>query len=288
MSATGDRKTQIKRVLWTALCLSFAAAAWPAQKNGKPQDCTPRQLASVDVVLGEQILVPADFNQRTVWMVLSLGETFSLLSPHAMETLHIPVEKLSQQAGFYIMKVDGEPVTATGTVDSLRIGQYRLARRDFFVRPKEHPIDTAPERIVLGSLGIGDLWPVDFELDLAHRHFNLYSPDHCPKPVASLWEHYSAIPVELGSLGNVYFPLEVDGIKIVAGISTIDPQTYMGLDVSRQVFGFDEHSPGVEVRSDANGRADVYFRSMTLASGELRLPNVAVRRRLAQHQGLEI
>jgi hypothetical protein len=172
--------------------------------------------------------------------------------------------------------IDGTPVSTNATVDSLKIGSYQIARREFFVDPRARHSEAPTDRIVLGSLGMGELWPVDFELDLAHRRFTLYSPDHC-REAAFRSDHFASIPVELNEFGNMYFPVDLNGSKLVATISTTNLDAYMSVDVSRQIFGMDERSPEVETQVDAHGRTHMHFKPMTLTAGDLRLPNVVIR-----------
>jgi hypothetical protein len=280
------------------LLISLSATA--ATPDNKPADCSSRQLASTELLVGEQILVPVEYHGQRLWMALDLGSPFSVLWPSAVETLHLRTEPLDDRDGFKV-KIGGERVATSAAVDSLKIGGYRIGRRDFFVDPQAHPSaspaeqtvpaeterparespagrDSLPDRpVVIGWLGMGELWPVDFELDLAHRRFSLYSPGSCAKGPVHWAQHYSQVPMVLNELGNVYFALELNGSKIEAGISTRNPETYMSTDVSRKVFGFDEHSPDVQVRADANGQPQAYFRAMTLTSGDLKLSDVMIR-----------
>jgi hypothetical protein len=227
--------------------------------------------------VGEHILVPVEYHGQTLWMVLDLGEPLSLLWPSATESLHLRTARLDDRPDGFKVKIDGQSVTITAAVDSLKIGSYRIARRDFFVDPRARPNESPSDHRVLGSLGISELWPVDFELDLAHRRFNLYSADHCPKAPADWPDRYSRIPMELNELGSVYFPLELDGSKIEAAFSTTSLETSMSTDVSRQVFGFDEHSPRAQVQIDGSGKSYASFRAKTLAAGDLKLSDVAIR-----------
>src|SRR5882672_9866034 len=98
-----------------------ATAAWPSQK---PADCSPRQLASTEVSVGEHILVPVEYHGQTLWMVLDLGEPFSLLWASATESLHLRTARLDDRPDGFKMKIDGQSVTITAAVDTLKIGSY--------------------------------------------------------------------------------------------------------------------------------------------------------------------
>src|SRR5262249_33858960 len=161
----------------------------------------PRQLASTEVALSDVIRVPVSFGEREVWMVLSLGQPLSFLNPAAVDTLHIPLKALPTNPREFLLEVGGARVRSTGLVPSLKIGDYRFKRRDFFVDPRPSAMEARPEQILLGTVGIGDLWPVDFELDLARHRFNLYASDHCSKPAATAWQNYQRIPMAMGELG---------------------------------------------------------------------------------------
>jgi hypothetical protein len=256
-------------LLWLG-ATGFARAA-------DPHACSVKQLASVDISVGADIRVPVEFHGQTLWMVLDLGAPFSLVWQSAVEALRLQSEKLQGPAEKDWLTIGGRQVTASATVDSLSIGGYRISRRTFYVDPKTHSNENQPNQIVLGSLGSGELWSVDFELDLPRRRLSLYSPKHCPGPAVNASDYRFRIPMELNELGNMVFPIELNGSKIEAGISTMNDDTVMSTDVSRLVFGFDEHSPDVEARVDDSGRPHEYFRAMTLTSGELTLSNVLVR-----------
>ncbi len=272
--ATGGN--EVKCALCAFLLLSLSATSMGHAANAP--SCTLRQLASVELSVGDDILVPIDYRGQRFWMVLDLGEAFGLLSPSAPDILRLHAEKLAgSRPDDFQLSIGGSAVKASATVNSLYIGSYPISRHQFFIDPREHPTTSSPGETVIGSLGMGELWPVDFELDLAHHRMSLYSPEHCPGAAAVRWPEYrSRIPMELNEFGNVYFPLELDGSKIEATISTASRDTYMHLDVSRQVFGFDEHSPGVQAVAEADGRSHDYFRAMTLTSGDLSLSDVDV------------
>src|SRR5262249_31259562 len=82
---------------------------------------------------------------------------------------------------------------------------------------------------------------------------------------------------ELSEAGSVVFPVELNGSKLVATLSTVDIDSFLTTDVSRQVFGFDQRSPDIQLRVDAEHHRRGYFRSMRMVAGDLRLPDVEIR-----------
>jgi hypothetical protein len=260
--------------LFAAVLLSCMAPLSAADRA--LPDCNLQRLASLDIIVADQILVPLDYRGQTVWMVLDLAQPLSLLAPEAVAPLKLTARSIDARPGEFMLKVDGKPVMATVDIDSLKMGNYRLSRRSFFVDPRPAAVGPSSDRLVLGTLGMRDLWPVDFELDLIHHQLNLYSPDHCAGAITKVWGRSTHISMQLNEFGNVVFPIEADGARVVASISTRSPGTFMSLEVSRQVFGFDEHSPGVQVRVDAEHQQRAYYKPMTLVAGDLTLPNVEI------------
>ena len=264
---------------WLSIvCLLAAVAKGPAAQAKAPADCAPKQVASAEVAIGrEAVLVPVEYHEQRLWMLLDLGEPISLLSSAVTAALHLPTEPNELD-----IRVDQAKITHVARVDSLKIGSYRIARREFYIDPrasasKPQPADPAnPGLPVFGSLGMGELWPVDLELDLARHRFNLYEPNQCARPPVEWGDRYRQTPIGVNELGNILFPLELDGTRVAAGLSTQGRRTVMHTDVSRQLFGFDEHSPDVEVQPDETGGTHAYFRAMTLSSGDLRFSNLLV------------
>jgi len=264
----------MKKDLWVWLLLLCAPPLWATSRA--QMNCNIQRLASVDMVFDGQLLVPVDYSGQTVWMVLDLAQPFSLLSPSAVAPLKLRMQNIDARPGEFMLKIDGKPVTETVDIDSLRIGNYRLSRHSLFVDPRPALVDPRPGRIVFGTLGMRDLWPVDFELDLVHHQLNLYSSDHCTGAITKAWGRSSQIPMELNEFGSVVFPIEADGTKVVASISTRSAATFMGADVGRQIFGPGEQSSNTQSEFDGDRRGHDSYRLMTLVAGDLRLPNMKV------------
>jgi len=91
------------------ICLLISLSATAATPDNKPADCSSRQLASTELLVGEQILVPVEYHGQRLWMALDLGSPFSVLWPSAVETLHLRTETLDNRDGFKV-KICGECV----------------------------------------------------------------------------------------------------------------------------------------------------------------------------------
>jgi hypothetical protein len=253
--------------------LGFPALCTASPPNRKPAECALTLLASVAVVADDGVRIPVQVHGQTLWMMLDLGQPLTFLAPSAVDALHLKAESFSTRDE--ILRSGDKRVTQTAKLDELRIGDYALARRDFFVDPGAHG-DSAVKDGVIGWLGMGDLWRVDFEIDLAHKRFSLYSHDNCDKPAPYWSQHYARTAMAVNELGNVYFPLEVNGSIIEAGISTTTAQTYIRPEALRMTLGLDEHSPSIESIPDVSGRQHLYFRAATVTSGNLKFSDVRI------------
>jgi hypothetical protein len=136
----------MKNILGIFLLLYLSAAA--AAPSGKPSDCSPKQLASTEVTVGEHILVPVEYQGQRLWMALDLGEPFSLLWPSATEALHLHTAALDDRPDGFKVLIGGKRVTTTAAVDSLKIGNYRISRREFFVDPRARPSESSADRAI--------------------------------------------------------------------------------------------------------------------------------------------
>jgi hypothetical protein len=83
--------------------------------------------------------------------------------------------------------------------------------------------------------------------------------------------------MDLGDLGTIHVTAELDGRKIEATLSTLSRITTLTRDAARQLFGFDEHSPDMEIQRDVTGRTSAVFRAMELTSGALTVKDVKIR-----------
>ena len=87
------------------------------------------------------------------------------------------------------------------------------------------------------------LWGNDFELDFSNRKLNFYSTKHCAGGGVVFWTtKYSAEPLIRTPMGNLIFPIELDGRRLEAVISTTNWQTAIRREVLRSLYGFDGES----------------------------------------------
>lgn len=156
------------------------------------------------------------------------------------------------------------------------MGELRFKSANFWVLPKyEFRADLADAPVV-GVLGADAFARVDIELDVAHRKMNLYSPDHCPGHAVYWSSKYDSAPIEIGWLGEFYFPMELDGRKLETTLATSNSTTTLYTDATRSLYNFDNHSADVQIETDDSGRTTAQYRAMKLSGEGLEIINARI------------
>jgi hypothetical protein len=117
---------------------------------------------------------------------------------------------------------------------------------------------------------------MDIELDLANRKMNLFSQDHCPGQVVYWSKTSDSAPIRFGTLGEFYFPMELEGKKLETTLATGNATTSLSTDVTRKLYNFDSHSPDVETETDAAGRTTAHYRAMKLSGQGIQIINAHI------------
>jgi hypothetical protein len=221
--------------------------------------------------MGQFVLVPVTLQGKKLWMILNTAQTRSGLLQSTVTALNLHPHAMPSD----MEVVYGEQkITNQVSVDTLTIGNVRYRNELLDVVPENSIVltnanDAVP---VAGFLGTDLFVNLDFELDLAHRMLNLYSQDHCGGGVVYWSDTAAKIPTYRGGLGELYFPIEVEGKKIEAVIATGSEDSSLRTDVAQRLFGFDEKSTNNKVAT-RNGER---FVAMTLSTPGLSVPNASL------------
>jgi hypothetical protein len=262
-------------VLLVFVTLSPAASLHAAE----PQDCSLKRYASIDLEESPNghLLVPVTIEGARAFMLLNTDTLASTLSEAAVGRLAIQTHSSSIAAKTptgetYIPKI--------ATAKQFSIGSAQFKNRDFFV-PLNSVISITAQRDyssaqVIGIIGMDVLANVDVELDLASRKMNLYSQDHCPNNVVYWSNVHDSVPIHLGPRGEFYFPMELDGKKIEATLSTWQATTTLSTDVTKKLYDFDSHSPDVESETDTAGKTIAHYRAMQLDAVGFKVVNAHI------------
>jgi hypothetical protein len=229
------------------------------------KDCGLKRYASLDLVLvGDGfVLVPVMIQGTRAYMALNLASGISNVTESAVNSLSLKAISMPNNIA---VRANGKIVKKMVTASPFAMGEVHFKHADFLVFSK-HDFGTFADAPVVGVLGMDMFGQVDIELDVAHRKLNLFSPDHCPGHAVYWSSKYDSVPIRIGSLGEFYFPMELEGKKLETTLSTSDRVTLLHTDAARELYHFDTHSPDVQTETDAAGNTTSQYRAMKL-SGE--------------------
>jgi hypothetical protein len=117
---------------------------------------------------------------------------------------------------------------------------------------------------------------IDFELDLARRKLNVFSPKHCKGQVVYWAKEWGSAPLFIGQQDNFYFPVELEHKKIQAAFSPSDLYSQLATDVTRRLYGFDASSEGVETVIGPKGEVKARYRAMQLTAPSMEVSNTKI------------
>jgi hypothetical protein len=233
-----------------------------------------KRTGSADISIQDDrvILVPVTVNGHHATMELNTAVVQTTISSRYAKALG-----LDKDHNFEVWSAGGEKSSAWATTpDSMFIGSQSFRKPVFAVVSDSRPPDEglAPD---IGQIGMDLLYIEDFELDFANNKLNFYSTDHCSGVVVYWTDHYSSAHINRGFDGDLSFPMELEGKKVLATLSTAIPVTRLGTDVTRRLYGFDEGSDGVEAQTDRPGHAIAYYRAMALAGSGIIITNAKIQ-----------
>jgi hypothetical protein len=261
---------QARRILYiSTIFLALAVEAVAAER-----DCTLKPITSIDLIVmpGGAAIVPATLNGRRVGMMLRLDSIASLIDPVAAKEWALPLSKMPGDVHYGDLKIKQK-----AAYQDLAVGDIKYPPKGFFlVAPEPLNIPTVDGLQVIGSLSGSAFRGVDFELDLAHKKFTVYSQDHCPGQVVYWTDRYTTAPLLQTRFGAYFFPIELENKKLYATISYSRAVTTLGTDVSRALYGFDKSSAGIEENREADGTL-YHYRAMNLTAAGVTLANARIR-----------
>lgn len=237
------------------------------------EDCNLKRMGSVDLTtVNDRIAVSVTVNGHPARMLLDVSDIATTIGGQYAQPLGLKVHLLRPGAA---VDFGNTRITQSAALTSFAVGSVQFSKADFFVvSSKRAP--SADREPLIGQLGMDVLGNLDFELDFANNTLNFYSHDHCPGRVVYWTNAYSSAPMTRGRLGNYYFPIELEGKKVEASISTTNPGTSLPTEVTRRLYGFDEKSPGIETETSTAGGAVAHYRAMALTGSGLSVKNARI------------
>ncbi len=257
----------------TLSCISLLSQA--PSFAAETKECGLKRVASLDLVLAGNgyLLVPVTFQETRVYMVLNLANGLSTVTESAVRRLSLKPNSIPNE---FAAHAEGKVIQKLVTATPFAMGELRFKSANFWVLPKyEFRADLADAPVV-GVLGADAFARVDIELDVAHRKLNLFSPDHCPGHTVYWSAKCDSAPIRIGSLGEFYFPMELDGRTLETTLATSNGMTTLHTDATRSLYNFDNHSPDVQTEVDGAGRTTAQYRAMKLSGEGIEIINARI------------
>lgn len=239
-------------------------------------DCGLRRYASIDLSTAPGALsIPVTVENTQARMYLNTGSSLTVMWKPIATQMGLKIRPL--RGGGNVHWGGTQDVTDYAVAKTITLGSLRLQGADFLLVPKPEGSLQAAETVpIVGAIGMDFFSKIDFELDFKNKKLNLYSQDHCPGSVVYWSDSAASVPIRRGQLGNEYFPLELEGKRIEATLSTGEQLTSLTTDVTQRLYGFDEHSAGIQTDLDSEGHVRAQYRAMALTGKDIRVTNTMV------------
>jgi hypothetical protein len=254
---------------WGCWLLVLWGGVWSAASlagDERPaKDCRLQQLASIDLTIGSIVLIPVVLDGVTAYMSINSSAPVSAISLQAATDMKFAISQAPEP-------FSGAPGMVS--IKSLSLGSYDVGKVRLLVLPKTITMPGLPPAI--GSLTMPMQLKMDSEFDFAHAKLNLFSTNHCPGKVVYWADKSAAIPYTVDRIGIPIFPIELDGKKIAAALQVGGSGTRLKTDVSKALYGFDEHSPGIRTVTLDSGRTVNHYRAMKMTLPGLSVTNADV------------
>jgi predicted aspartyl protease len=257
-----------------ALAATLLASSSLAENAAPRVPCELKQHASLDVRVDKGLLVPVRVNGRAATMLLDTSAAMSTIYQDAAREHGFEQPLMRPSWGW---TWNGVPMMRGAWIESLTVGDIDFGRTHLLVIP-DRARSSRPSMGEIGLLGMDLFRRFDFELDLSHGKLRLFSQHRCPGRVVYWADTFATAPIFRDDENVMYFPLELEGRKIQAGIATDESATTVSVDVTRKIFGFDHRSPGVTLEaSDDPGQPRAHYRAMRLTAPGLTVTNTRIR-----------
>jgi hypothetical protein len=266
----------MRTVRWIAAVLSLLPALQSmAAADATQGNCGLKQYGSTELRFYPDTPVFARVTIGTVpaLMILEIGNGAAFIWADSASRLQLK-PRLFGDSG--VLHYGDKPVTHFVQVEQFQIGDVRFGKTKFLLTDvsQQSEVDGLP---VIGSIGLDMFANADFELNLAARKLNVFSHDHCKGRVVYWSNSYDSVPVQRGLLGNISFPMEMDGKKIDTTFTTSIAESSIHTDITERYFGFNEKSEGITTEVGSQGHSASHFRAMALTANGLQVLNAKVR-----------
>lgn len=220
-------------------------------------------------------LVPFVLDGKPVWFRLDTSSSVNVLSQAAVDRLQIKTALIGNRGN--TVTVGGRPFTRIANLTTLSLGSHRYTPVIAGILPDnvQFPDEDVDGKPVIGELGTEVLTRTDFELHLAEKKLRLFDQNHC-RGVGAYWtSDYAETTFARDAFGGIFIAMSIEGQRVETALSTQSSRTQIDTKVTREAFGFDETSPGIQ--RDGNGGGE--YRAMSLRMPGFDIKDVPVRLR---------
>ena len=252
------------RAVLFALCAGTAVCLAALSARADDEKCHLYRIASVDMGIDPvgRLTVPMTVGGQDLTMLVDTGGVDTMLTDSVVKA-----QNLSRRS------IDNARITMFG---GTRIDTYAIAHDIVFggLKAATMPMLVVPDgRLpdgVGGLLAPDILRAYDDDFDFANAKFTLMSPDHCPGNVVYWTKDFAQIDMSLDQVGHILVPVTLDGREIKFTFDTGAMRSDLDWDMAKDLFGIDEHSPGVTaiVRSDGSTVYRYAFKQLVFGNGD--------------------
>jgi hypothetical protein len=251
-------------------------AGIPTCASAEEAPCKMQRLAHLQLYMEDDgpILVPVTFEGRDTWMLLAMSQGLPMLFAESVPELQLTKRLMGTK---WQATSGGEKVRHEVKAKSVKLGGADFTGWSFLIGPGKTPelayVDGKP---IIGTMSSIFMNAVDMELNLASKEISLFKHKECRgKPV--FWpDDFTDVKIYADETGLLLFPMELDGIKVEASLSTQSKTSKLSSMVSRRYFGFDEDSPGIVKEAASAGRSAASYRAMALTAKGLNIKNTQI------------
>jgi hypothetical protein len=206
-------------------------------------------------------------------MILDTASPFSSVTESAASRLTLQLKPLPSGSE---VRSGVKPVEKMATAKEFSVGQVQFKSAEFMVVSDDTFDPHQGDFQLVGILGMDVLGRFDVELDVSNRKMKLFSRDHCPGHAVYWSNSYDSVPIRFGELGELYFPMELEGKKIETTLATGNKTTSLSTDVTRRLYNFDSRSSDIEKETDTAGGTTAYYRAMKLSGEGIQIINAHI------------
>lgn len=258
-----------KLVPWGCVLLVLVGMVCPvssfASEGPPPRDCRLKQLASIDLQIGSLVVMPVVLDGAPALMGLTTTNPFSTISKQSAAEMKLAIAKtpapISGIAGFV-------------SIDSFLLGSLEIGKVQLLVNNWPMILNSSVPPYI-GFFALASLVGMDYELDFAHNKLNLFTTTHCAGNVVYWTDSAASVPYSLDKMGLFAFPMELDGKKIAATME-MGAHTWLRTDISKALYGFNEHSSGIRTETLDSGKTINHYRAMKMTARGLSVINADV------------